>query len=214
MRLIIFGSTGKTGLQFVSQALERGHSVTAFVRDPAKLTLSHDNLQVVQGDIQDAASIDKALDGSYDAVISALGIFHKDPRSELSAGTRNLLDAMEARGPDRLAVVSSLGAGDSKGQGSLLARGLQRFLLNEVLVDKTRQEEMIQSSSLRWTIARPPQLTDDETVRTDLFEWQGGEPRGVKLTWKVSRASVAGFLLDAVEKGTHIREIVNISEPK
>ncbi len=214
MRLIIFGSTGKTGLHFVSQALERGHEVTAFVRDPSKLTMTNDKLTAVEGDIQNPASIEKALEEPYDAVISALGIFHKDPRTELSDGTRNLLDAMQAHGHERLAVVSSLGAGDSKGQGSLLARGLQRFLLSEVLVDKTRQEEMIKASPMLFTIARPPQLTDDETVRNDLFEWSGAEPRGVKLTWKVSRASVAGFLLRAVENGTHIREIVNISEPK
>lgn len=214
MKLIIFGATGKTGLQFVTQALERGHDVTAFVRDSAKLNITHQRLTAVLGDIQDAGSIDRALDAGFDAVISALGIFHREPRTDLSDGTKNLIAAMESKGIQRLAVVSSLGAGDSKGQGNFVARNLQKLLLKHVLADKDRQEEAIQGSSLQWTIARPPQLTDDTRIRTDLIEWQGALPAGARPTWKISRASVAAFLLDAVEKQRHIGAAVNISDPK
>jgi hypothetical protein len=35
MRIAILGATGGTGIELVGQALERGHAVTAFVRDPA-----------------------------------------------------------------------------------------------------------------------------------------------------------------------------------
>jgi putative NADH-flavin reductase len=214
MRIILFGSTGKTGQCFVEQALVRGHAVTAFLRDPAKLTLEHPELRKVVGDIQDPESLKRAFDEPFDAAISALGIFHREPRTELSSGTKNVLDALQAHGVSRLGVVSSLGAGDSKGQGNFLARGLQRFLLPHVLDDKGRQEELIKSSGLQWTIARPPQLTDDSRIREDLFEWQGPVPKGVKLTWKVSRSSVAAFILNAIENGSHINQTVNISEPK
>ncbi len=37
MKLAIFGSTGSIGLQLVKQALEYGHTVTAFARNPSKL---------------------------------------------------------------------------------------------------------------------------------------------------------------------------------
>ena len=37
MNVLIFGATGGTGMHRVNQALERGHSVTAFVTDPARL---------------------------------------------------------------------------------------------------------------------------------------------------------------------------------
>lgn len=214
MRIILFGATGKTGLCFVEQALAHGHTVTAFLRDPAKLALEHPQLHKVVGDIQDRASIDKALAEPFDAAISALGVFHREPRTELSSGTKNVLAALQAHGIRRIGVVSSLGAGDSKGQGNFLARNLQRFLLSHVLDDKGRQEELIRNSGLQWTIARPPQLTDDPRVRTDLFEWQGPAPKGVKLTWKVSRASVAAFILAAIENGSHINQVVNISERK
>jgi putative NADH-flavin reductase len=214
MRIIIFGATGKTGLCFVKQALAHAHSVTAFLRDPVKLAVDHPELHKVVGDIQDRASVDKAFAEPFDAAISALGIYHREPRTELSSGTKNVLDALLAHGVRRFGVVSSLGAGDSKGQGNFLARNLQRILLSHVLEDKGRQEELIRKSGLQWTIVRPPQLIDDPRIRTDLCEWQGSVPKDVKLTWKVSRASVAAFVLSAIENGSHINQVVNISEPK
>lgn len=49
-RVLIVGATGGTGRQLVAQALERGHVVTALVRNPAKLQIEHPQLRVVQGD--------------------------------------------------------------------------------------------------------------------------------------------------------------------
>ena len=71
MRLIIFGATGATGQQLVQQALAQGHQVRAFVRDPAKVELRHDNLEVVQGDMLDPVTVDRALAGGADAVVLA-----------------------------------------------------------------------------------------------------------------------------------------------
>ena len=48
MKLIIFGSTGSIGRQLVKQALEQGHMVTAFTRDPARVDIKHANLEVIQ----------------------------------------------------------------------------------------------------------------------------------------------------------------------
>jgi putative NADH-flavin reductase len=72
MKLLVFGATGGTGSRLVQQALQQGHVVTAFARDPAKVHLVHDNLRVVTGDILDAASVDAAVVGQ-DGVLSALG---------------------------------------------------------------------------------------------------------------------------------------------
>jgi uncharacterized protein YbjT (DUF2867 family) len=40
MKLLVLGATGPTGQHIVRQALDLGHAVTAFVRDPARLPLS------------------------------------------------------------------------------------------------------------------------------------------------------------------------------
>ena len=72
MKLLIFGSTGSIGRQLVEQALEQGHTVTAFARDPSKLEARHDNLKVVQGDAVDYPSVEKAVQ-SQDVVLCSLG---------------------------------------------------------------------------------------------------------------------------------------------
>lgn len=46
MKIAVLGATGQTGQFLVNQALQQGHTVTAVVRNPAKLTIHHDNLKV------------------------------------------------------------------------------------------------------------------------------------------------------------------------
>lgn len=73
MRILIFGATGGTGRQLVEQALAQGHTVTAFARDPAKVTIKHPNLRVAQGNMLQPATVEAAVAGQ-DAVLSALGV--------------------------------------------------------------------------------------------------------------------------------------------
>jgi len=72
MKLLIFGGTGRTGRALVEQALEQGHIVTVFARDPTKLGMAHENLRVMKGDIADYDSVETAIK-AQDAVLSALG---------------------------------------------------------------------------------------------------------------------------------------------
>jgi putative NADH-flavin reductase len=72
VKVLVFGASGGTGTQLVEQALEQGHTVTAFARDPATIHQVHDNLRIATGDILDAASVDAAMAGQG-AVLSALG---------------------------------------------------------------------------------------------------------------------------------------------
>jgi putative NADH-flavin reductase len=73
MNLLILGATGGTGRALLEQALEQGHIVTAFARNPSKVRATHQNLRVVKGDILDYSSVEAALRGQ-DAVLSALGV--------------------------------------------------------------------------------------------------------------------------------------------
>ncbi|HLE57871.1 MAG TPA: NAD(P)H-binding protein, partial [Rhodothermia bacterium] len=101
-KILIVGATGGTGRQLVARALERGHEVTAFVRNPSEPAIEHSRLTVVQGDVLDPSSLDAAMRGQ-EAVVSALG--HKRyfyPTRILSEGTRNILDAMARHGVSRL----------------------------------------------------------------------------------------------------------------
>ena len=47
-RILIVGGTGGTGRELIAEALVRGYSVTALVRDPARLKVEHPGLTVLQ----------------------------------------------------------------------------------------------------------------------------------------------------------------------
>lgn len=112
MKILIFGATGGTGSQLVEQALTKGHEVTAFVRNPAKLPLNHKNLKIVQGDVLNYATIEPAVLGQ-EAVLSALGSGTKKDTLR-STGTRNIILAMEKHGVKRFICETSLGYSDSR----------------------------------------------------------------------------------------------------
>ncbi len=72
MKLLIFGATGGTGRALIEQALQQGHNVTAFARNPAKVTIKHERLKIAQGNIFDRHAVDAAVAGQ-EAVLCALG---------------------------------------------------------------------------------------------------------------------------------------------
>jgi len=72
MKLLILGATGGIGLEIVRQAVARHHSVTAFVRSPARLAAFQDRISFQQGDLLSTSELERAIQGS-DAVLSAFG---------------------------------------------------------------------------------------------------------------------------------------------
>ena len=72
MKLFIVGGTGKTGRKLIEQGLERGHVITALVRNPGKVKISNPNLKIIQGNVLARESFESSLKGQ-DAVLSALG---------------------------------------------------------------------------------------------------------------------------------------------
>src|SRR6266403_739721 len=72
MKLLILGATGQVGRLLVAQALEQGHEVVAFVRNPPKLKTASGRLTFFKGDARDPRAIAAAM-ARTDAVLSALG---------------------------------------------------------------------------------------------------------------------------------------------
>ena len=208
MRLLIFGATGGTGRELVRQALEQGHSVTAFARDAAALD-RRDDLAAVTGDVLDPAAVERALAG-HEAVLCALGTPATRPGTVRSQGTRNIVRAMEQRvGPRRLICQSTIGIGDSRA----LLPPLYKYVLVPLLLRRTfaehqRQEEIVRSSELDWTIVRAGALTDGERTGSDRH---GLPPTERSIEFEISRADVAAFTLGLLGDGTYVRESPSIS---
>src|SRR5882724_8043804 len=85
MNLVVLGATGSTGLEIVRQAIEHGHSVTAFVRSPERLKPFRDRIIVKQGNLLNSAELERVIKG-HDAVLSGFG-----PRAPVSKDDANLL---------------------------------------------------------------------------------------------------------------------------
>jgi len=202
-RVLIVGATGGTGRQLVAQALERGLTVTALVRNPSSLRVDHQRLRIVRGDVLDATSLEPAMQGQ-EAVLCALG--HKRyfyPTRILSEGTENILRAMEKHGVGRLVCETSLGIGDSAGRmGLYYTLFVIPLILPFYFWDKTRQERIIARSGVEWVIVRPGALTNGERhgrvrhgSRVGSFLW----------TVRVSRADVAEFMLGQLTSNAYLK---------
>jgi|HubBroStandDraft_4_1064222.scaffolds.fasta_scaffold05246_5 uncharacterized protein YbjT (DUF2867 family) len=158
MRLLVVGVTGSLGRLAVAEAAQRGHDVTALVRDPARANLPEPVVKV-RGDVLDPVSLGPAVEGR-EAVVCALGT--PSPRqasSLLEDGTRNLVAAMERASVPRLGCVTLLGTADSKRNASPLYRYIILRALAPMVPDKENQERVVRDSGLEWVLIRPPRFT-------------------------------------------------------
>jgi putative NADH-flavin reductase len=207
-KILVLGATGGTGREVVSQGLQQGHEVTAFLRPPERMATRAERLRVIVGDVtSDGEALDEAV-RSQDAVISALGIGKSfRPRRLMARSVPRILDAMRRQGVRRLIFTSAFGLGDTWRDTPFLPRIFIRTLLRAVYADKAAGEEILQRSELDWTLVYPTGLTSGP--RTGRY--RAGER--LKLTGfpTISRADVADFLLRQVEDRTYIRKGVLIS---
>lgn len=208
MKLVIFGATGGTGQQVVTQALEQGHEVSAFARSPQKLDQRHDNLQVLKGNVLDYDSVERAIQGN-DAVLCAIGLPPKDKSNLRANGTKNIIRAMEKTGVTRFICQSSDGVGDSaKTLPFFMKYLIVPFMLRRAFADHEIQENCIKKSRLDWIIVRPTALNDDE--RTGSYH-HGDTVDKNKVTFRISRADTADFMLKQLIDNTYLHKTPSIS---
>jgi putative NADH-flavin reductase len=206
MRLFILGATGGIGRALIDQAIERSHTVTAFVRSPEKLGAPCDGLAVRKGDPRSVDELLAVLPG-HDAVLSALGppgpgrtTIHRDC-------ARATIAAMHATGVRRLLVVSAAVNFENEGFIYWLFRNT---LLRNIVEDTSAMERLVMASGLDWTIARPPRLTNGPLTQQYGVE-DNRMPRG---GFSLSRADVADFLLEELDRRAHIQRIVGMASMK
>jgi len=200
MKLFVMGATGRTGQEVVQQAIARGHYVTAFVRSPESITLRNERLTVLKGNAMDENELSEAMQ-NHDAVISTLG-----PREVFRPGTL-LHDsalattrAMNRSGVKRLVVLSA--AAHFPGIPNRIAS----FIMRNHMRDSLAMEAIVQANGLDWTIARPPRLTQEDSVT-----YRSREGAAPKMGFTLSRKAVAAFMLDAIEQKKHVHKNVGIT---
>ena len=205
--IAVFGASGGTGSEAVLQALERGESVTALVRDALKLkaprsaggisegALFGDKVAVTQGSVTNKADVDKVFAGQgVTGVVVALGGKTSDVGATmLQDGTANIIAACKENGVKRISVVTTIGAGDSMDQAPFAFKLLMMTVMSSIMADKNKQEQLFLNGpggDLEYCIVRPGGLNKDPPNGiVNVIDGQAGS---------IARADVAAFCLDAV----------------
>ena len=217
MRIAIFGATGRTGHPLVEQALERGHEVVAFVRDPTGLSTTareSDRLSVVDGDVYSGEGVERAVagdGGAVDAVVSVLGQSPEGPDDLLTEAGRHMLAAMDHHGVDRFVTLVGAGVreeGESVSLGGKVMGALLKLVARSVLEDARDHVEMVRASDTEWTVVRGPRLT--EGAHTGEFRHGMDLTLGMRDT--AARANVAEFILDCLEDDLYVHEMPKVTD--
>ena len=211
MRITIIGASGGIGAELVKQARAAGHQVVKVGR--SMKSEPGPDVTPVQGSIVDRGVAERAVSGA-DAVAWCVGVKTLGPAAlrtvtVFSQGTRRTIEAMKGAGVSRLAVITGIGAGESRGHGGFLYDwiGLP-LLVGAIYSDKDRQEAIVKASELDWTIIRPALLTNGPRtgtyrILTDLSGVRGG---------RISRADCADCLMRAVTEGAWSRKAILITD--
>lgn len=207
----VFGASGKIGRHVVDQLLADGTHVTAYVRNTAKLDITHPHLTIVEGGLDDPTAIAKAVDGA-DAVISALGPTLKRGAkgTPVADGTRTIVDAMRTAGVRRFVGLATPSVADPKDQPTLKGKILPKMAgltMPNAMAELVGMTNAVTSSDLDWTIARITNPTDKPAKGTIRAGFLGRDKVGSAM----SRADIASFLIDQLTDDSYQRAMPAIS---
>jgi uncharacterized protein YbjT (DUF2867 family) len=147
MNILVLGATGSIGRLVVAEALQRGHSVRALVRDAGRASCLLAAAEIVVGDVTRPETLGAAVDG-IDAVIATLGADGGGKAASEAVyygGIRDVLAALGKR-PARIALMTAIGVTNRTGS----------YNRNSEAHDwKRRAERLIRASGRPYTIVRP-----------------------------------------------------------
>ncbi|KAF2239632.1 NAD-dependent epimerase/dehydratase-like protein [Viridothelium virens] len=210
MHFLVIGGSGRTGRLVINQILERRQSVIALVRDPTAFG-ERLGLTVVQGTPTSTSDLEKAFtaipNGIPSAVIVTLNARRKSdnpfakpispPRFMADCNTR-IRAAMHQHGVRKLVVMSAYGTADSLPAINWLMRlVLRKTNMVHQYNDHDAVDKETKTSGLDFVLVRPSMLAGGEAK--PVKDW-GDQGRGVPMLAKITRASVARFLVDAAQK--------------
>ncbi len=173
-KILAIGAAGFVGRNLIRGLGAEGHAVRGLVRDPARLQDQSAGCEIVQGDISDLSSVQRALD-AVQAVYIAIHTLSPQPASTAgqrfmsveSNGLENIVTACQAQGVRRLIYVTSLGTAVDASSEWLRERG--------------NAEQALLRSGLDVTVIRPGMIV-------------GAGGRGFDTMASQSRKPVAVFL--------------------
>ncbi|WP_306394869.1 NAD(P)-dependent oxidoreductase [Telluria beijingensis] len=210
MHIALIGATGFVGAAVLSTLLQRGHQVTALVRDASRLA-PQAGLTVKVADAYEPEAVAAAVRGA-DAVVSAFNPGWTDPAlyDNFMRGSDAIVRGVEASGVRRLLVVG--------GAGSLfVAPGVQLVdtpafldhvpphIVPGAQAARDALATLRANATLDWTFLSPPAMlgqgeaTGSYRVGGDDLLMDGDQPAGIAV------ADLALAIADELEQPRHLR---------
>lgn len=197
-KIALFSTTHNVGRRLAEEALDRGHSVTAIVRDEKEFGLKHPRLQVLKCDVMDKEEISQRVKG-HDMVIFAHEPTQKEPREHVVA-IQSLIEGIKKAGVQRFVATGYVERQPSEFTKETFEEWKPVHQAQRDALKLLRRE-----SGLHWGYAcsaqpEPVQGNDTISVKKEiLFTTPENEER-------LPAIDFAKNLLDEVEKTEHVWE--------
>ncbi|WP_313969105.1 NAD(P)-binding oxidoreductase [uncultured Rothia sp.] len=166
MKILVLGATGRTGHLFTQKALDEGHVVTAYVRNPDKARIllgTHPNLTITPGTLDDAEQLAAASSGQ-DVMVSILG--QKASIREFLHSTflqerlPLIMQTVTGAGVKHCILLSAYGVGDTVRTASLPMRLVCKVIMRGIFTDKVKADALVAEYQPYISRAHPGRLTD------------------------------------------------------
>ena len=214
--ILLFGATGRTGQLIIEYALQKGYKIRALVRNPEKLILKSDNLEIIFGTPTNLEDIKKAIKGCDYVINTMSALSEKESISFkkieaphiLEKSIKNTIQAMTEVGINRIVTLSSIGVGESRPLAPWFMKlfiKISNFKI--VFADHNAQEQLLMKSKLLWTIARPVALNNNIDLKSLVIGFDK-----TPSPFKISRKQLAKFMVDCLEQKQFLNKAVLLSE--
>lgn len=203
MKIGIIGATGKAGNLILKEAVERGHQVTAIVRDATKL--EDKSVEVLERSIFDLKSDDVK---QFDVVVNAFGAPLGEEQAHVDAG-HSLIEAL--KGTDARAIIvggaGSLYVDENKTVKVVDTPDFPDMFKPTATGQGRNLQELQETTGISWTFISPSALFNPEGKRTGSY--QAGKDNllvNSKGESYISYADYAIAVLDEIENPKHKNE--------
>lgn len=206
-KIAIIGGTGKVGRYIASTAIKKGFRVRMLVRNPETLVYRDDDLEIVEGQIQDFEAIRKLLK-DCNIVINTFG----QPPKEApiySSVTKNILEIMKDLKISRYIGVSGGSLtinSDKKSFRNQFGSKMFDVFLSKMMADKKIEWKVLNNTKqIEWTLIRLPFVKD--SLKTNLIKENLTDMPGTK----ISNKDIARFIMDQLDNPKYVHKAPFIS---
>lgn len=215
--IIVFGAGGRAGRKIVTEAQDRGHQVTAVVRDPSKYNaLAESGAGVVQGDVTNAEQV-RRLSNGHDAAVSAVARLDVPAERFYIEATSALIGGLGTPGPQRLVVVgigSNLRASDGRlaHDAEGLPEAAKAFSRGHLAGVRLLEAE---ATDLDWVVLAPPLVyLDEENGGGPIILGDDSIPDPSQTADSFSYPEAAHAVLNEIETPTRHHALVSIARAR